>query len=405
MTPDCKGPCAIAPAYSGPTREHRPAAFRRVGLLRTAMLAILGTLPVLAGAVGLLVPVAARAQYVGQLSTFVMDASSGAVLQQANPDLQRYPASLTKLMTLYLAFDALRQNRISLDQAVPVSAHAASMEPSKLDLVPGSYLTVEQAILGLVTKSANDAACALGELLAQGDEQQFGQLMTQKARLLGMTSTTFRNASGLPDPDQLSTARDFATLARHLIQDFPEQYHYFSVPAFMFHGREVMNHDPMLITYPGADGLKTGYTLAGGRNLVTSAVRGNVRLIGVVLGASNNSQRSAVMTALLDQAFQQEGVPVMPHARGRRPAMLLASETIGDDPVPLQRRHVMVRSHGRLVLRLVTTQAVMPAAASMAPHGRGHFSRLSLIGARIHSATAMAYGTRHHGWRGRVQKG
>ncbi len=398
MTPDCSGRDAVPPA---PTP---PAAIRRRGTVRAALLAALGAVPALAGGIGLLAPISARAQYVGQLSTFVMDASSGAVLEQANPDLQRYPASLTKLMTLYLAFDALRQNRISLDQAVPVSAHAASMEPTKLDLVPGSYLTVEQAILGLVTKSANDAACALGELLGQGDEQQFAQLMTQRARSLGMSSTTFRNASGLPDPDQISTARDFATLARHLIQDFPEQYHYFAVPAFMFHGREVMNHDPMLQIYPGADGLKTGYTLAGGRNLVTSAVRGNVRLIGVVLGASSNPQRSAVMTALLDQGFQQEGVPIMPHAHGRRPAMVLASETVGDDPAPIQRRHVMVRSHGRLVMRLAAVQAVLPAAASVTPHGRGRAGRISLIGARIHPASAMLYGARHHGWHGRDQK-
>ena len=293
MAPESKGHDAAARTGAA-VRPFRQALFACVGL----------------GA-ALLGPSLARAQYPGQLSTFVMDAGTGAVLQQTNPDLQRYPASLTKLMTLYLAFDALRQNHVSLDQSVPVSAHAASMEPSKLDLVPGTYLTVEQAILGLVTKSANDAACALGELLGGGDEQQFAQMMTQKARSLGMTNTTFRNASGLPDEQQVSTARDFATLTRHLIQDFPEQYHYFAVPAFVFHGREVMNHDPMLQIYPGADGLKTGYTADAGRNLVTSAVRGNVRLIGVVLGASSNPQRSAVMTALLDQGFQQEGVPVM----------------------------------------------------------------------------------------------
>ncbi len=395
------------------------ATDRRAGgtLTRTGACAVaahrsrtcLGSVPLrallLAGLAGLLSPAAARAQYVGQLSTFVMDASSGAVLQQANPDLQRYPASLTKLMTLYLAFDALRQNRISLDQAVPVSSHAASMEPSKLDLVPGSYLTVEQAILGLVTKSANDAACALGELLAQGDEQQFAQMMTEKARSLGMSGTTFRNASGLPDPYQVSTARDFATLARHLIQDFPEQYHYFAVPAFMFHGREVMNHDPMLVSYPGADGLKTGYTIDAGRNLVTSAVRGNVRLIGVVLGARTNPQRSAVMAELLDQAFQQEGVPVMPRPHGRRPAMLLASDTVGDDAALAPRRHAMVRSHGRMATRLVSTEMVVPVAASAGPRARGHGSRLSLIGARVHPATAVTSGGHRHGWHVRDQKG
>ncbi len=273
----------------------------------------------------------ARAQYVGQVSSFVMDANTGQVLQQYNQDLQRFPASLTKLMTLYLAFQALRDNHLALDQAVPVSAHAASMEPSKLGLVPGTYMTVEQAILALVTKSANDAACALGEMLASGDEHRFGQLMTQQARLMGMSNTTFRNASGLPDPEQVSTARDFALLARHLIRDFPDQYHYFAVPAFMFHGRTIGNHDPMLRIYPGADGLKTGYTTDAGHNLVSSAVRGNVRLIGVLLGARSNPQRAAMMANLLDAGFQQEGVPIMarpvlraPGRRGR--AMTLVSD-------------------------------------------------------------------------------
>ena len=338
-------------------------------------------------------PVAAHAQYRGQLSTIVMDANSGAVLQQANPDLQRFPASLTKLMTLYLAFDALRQNRISLDQAVPVSEHAASMEPSKLDLAPGSYLTVEQAVLGLVTKSANDAACALGEMLAQGDEQQFAQMMTQKARSLGMSSTTFRNASGLPDAEQVSTARDFALLARHLIQDFPEQYHYFSVPAFMFHGREVPNHDPMLRIYPGADGLKTGYTVDAGLNLVTSAVRGNVRLIGVVLGARTSAQRSGVMAGLLDQAFLQEGVPLMPRSIGRyrRAPLLLASDTVADEsaaPAP-QRR--LRRVHGRLVMRLVAAKGPVTVVS----HGRSHGPRVRLTGARVHLAGAAVLARPH----------
>ncbi len=361
----------------------------------------------LAGAIGvLLAPSVAHAQYVGQLSTFVMDANTGAVLEQGNPDLQRYPASLTKLMTLYLAFDALRQNHISLDQAVPVSSHAASMEPSKLDLVPGSYLTVEQAVLGLVTKSANDAACALGELLAQGDEQQFAQMMTQKARSLGMSNTTFRNASGLPDAEQVSTARDFATLTRHLIQDFPEQYHYFSVPAFMFHGREVMNHDPMLQIYPGADGLKTGYTVDAGRNLVTSAVRGNVRLIGVVLGARSNPQRSAVMAELLDQGFQQEGVPVMarPGFR-RRPALLLAADTVGDEqPAPAVRRRV-IRLHGRTVIRFVSAQAPAAGGSSEWRAVRAHGPRVRLTGAHVHLAGAEVLAPhRHSHGRGRFQK-
>ena len=242
-------------------------------------------------------------------SSIVVDAATGNVLSAVNPDVARYPASLTKMMTLYMAFEALRDRRLTLASPVPVSAHAASMSPSKLGLLPGTRLTVEQAILGLVTKSANDAAAALGELLG-GDEAQFAQMMTLRARALGMTRTTFRNASGLPDPQQMSTARDLAVLARHLIRDFPDEYHYFSTPAFVFHGRTILNHDHLLQRYPGADGLKTGYIEAAGFNLVTSAVRGDVRLIGVVIGAAHPGERDLHMAALLDRGFEAMNVPV-----------------------------------------------------------------------------------------------
>ncbi len=339
----------------------------------------------------------AQAQYVGQVSSFVMDAGSGQVLQQYNPDLQRFPASLTKMMTLYLAFQALRDNRLALDQAVPVSARSASMEPSKLGLVPGSYLTAEQAILALVTKSANDAACALGETLGGGNEQRFAQLMTQQARLLGMTNTTFRNASGLPDPGQLSTARDFAMLARHLIRDFPDQYHYFAVPAFMFHGRYIGNHDPMLRSYPGADGLKTGYTADAGHNMVSSAVRGNVRLIGVVLGARTNPQRSAMMSNLLDAGFQQEGVPIMAHVvprfspRRGHGGMTLVSDAPMGRPAwhGRHRLHHFARFGG-----LFRTEGAVHLAMVRVPAGHvwRHGRMAHIVGARMRRA--MAHG--HH---------
>ena len=252
----------------------------------------------------------ARAQ-VGsaRYASMVMDAASGQILSAASADEPRYPASLTKMMTIYMLFEAMRDRRVSLDQIVPVSQHAASMSPSKLGLLPGTTITVEQALLGLVTKSANDAAAALGELLG-GDEERFAQMMTLRARALGMTRTTFRNASGWPDPDQITTAHDLALLARHLIQDYPSEYRYFSVPSFVFHGRVIPNHDRMLQTYPGADGLKTGYIDASGCNLVTSAVRGDVRLIGVVMGATNGAERDSHMAALLDAGFDRMGVPI-----------------------------------------------------------------------------------------------
>lgn len=254
-------------------------------------------------------------------SSLVMNAGTGSILSTVNPDELRHPASLTKMMTLYMTFEALRDRRLSLTDQVPVSAHAASMSPTKLGLLPGTKLSVEQAIMGLVTKSANDAASALGELLGGGDEDRFAQMMTLRARALGMSQTVFRNASGLPDPEQVTTARDLALLARHLVQDYPVQYHYFSTPNFLFHGRLIPNHDHMLQTYPGADGIKTGYVEASGFNLVTSAVRGDVRLIGVVMGAARAGERDQHMALLLDRGFEQLDIPVLT----RRENAVLAS--------------------------------------------------------------------------------
>ena len=265
----------------------------------------------LAGAVACLaaVPRQAHAQ-VGssRYSSIVVEAGSGQLLESANPDAPRHPASLTKLMTLYMAFEALRDRRITLDQYVPISSHAASMSPTKLGLMPGTRITVDQAILGLVTKSANDAAAALGEMLG-GSEDRFAQMMTLRARALGMTHTTFMNASGLPDPDQWTTARDMAILARRLISGFPGYYKYFSTPSFVWQRRVIANHDNLLRSYPGADGMKTGYTQASGYNLVSSAVRGGVRLVGVVLGASGAGERDAHMISLLDQGYGQLDIP------------------------------------------------------------------------------------------------
>ena len=191
---------------------------------------------------------------------------------------------------------------------MPVSAYAASMQPSKLGLMPGTELTVGEAILGLVVKSANDAAAALGELLG-GDEARFAGMITLRARTLGMAHTTFANASGLPDPDQRTTARDMAALARRIVSDFPAYYSYFSTPSFVFHGRLILSHDRLLQAYPGADGLKTGYIEASGFNLVTSAVHSGVRLIGVVLGAGSSIERDLHMASLLDAGFEQLNVP------------------------------------------------------------------------------------------------
>lgn len=257
-------------------------------------------------------------------SSIIVDAASGNVLSAVNADEPRHPASLAKMMTLYMLFEALRDRRIGLSQYVPVSSYAASMSPTKLGLIPGTKLTVEEAILGLVTKSANDAAAALGEMLG-GSEYQFAQMMTLRARALGMSRTTFRNASGLPDPDQWTTARDFAVLARRLISDFPGYYGYFSTPSFTFHRRVMYNHDRLLQSYPGADGMKTGYTQASGYNLVTSAMRSGVRLVGVVMGANSGGERDIHMGVLLDQGFERMDVTVARRDVPRAPRPVLSA--------------------------------------------------------------------------------
>jgi D-alanyl-D-alanine carboxypeptidase len=278
--------------------------------------------------------VAARADELPPMASVLVDARSGQTLFQQQADAPRYPASLTKLMTLYMLFEAIRDHRISLAEMMPVSAHAASVQPVKLGMRPGSRISVEEAILGMVTLSANDAATAAGEFLAGGDETRFGALMTLKAHALGMNSSVFRNASGLPDPAQISTARDMSVLARRLIQDFPDDYHYFSAPSFIFRGRVVFNHDNLLKYYPGADGLKTGFTNAAGHNLVTSAQRSGVRLIGVVMAAPSNGYRDHQMTGMLDDGFATElGPSAGLSAMAANAALRRAQRIAGSGPI------------------------------------------------------------------------
>jgi D-alanyl-D-alanine carboxypeptidase len=238
----------------------------------------------------------------GRDSYLILDAASGRELASDRPDELRHPASLTKLMTIYLTFSALDSGRLSLGDGLPVSINALNAPPTKIGLPPGGMVSVRDATMALVTRSANDAAVALAETLG-GDEPAFAQLMTQKARQLGMTSTVFRNASGLPHPEQVTTARDMARLAHALMRDFPHYYPVFSVQSYPYRGRTLENHNRMLGTYEGADGLKTGYTVASGFNLVMSAVRDNRRLIGVVMGGSSAGMRDRLMADLMDQGF------------------------------------------------------------------------------------------------------
>lgn len=232
----------------------------------------------------------------------IVDANSGRELASDQADELRHPASLTKLMTLYLTFSALDSGRLSLGDALPVSMNALNAPPTKMGMTPNGTVLVRDAVMALVTRSANDAAVLIAETLG-GDEYSFARLMTQKARQLGMASTLFRNASGLPNPEQVTTARDMARLANALLRDFPHYYPVFSVLSYNYRGRTLANHNRMLASYAGADGLKTGYTNASGFNLVMSAMRDNRRLIGVVMGGSSAFQRDRLMAELMDRGF------------------------------------------------------------------------------------------------------
>ncbi len=235
-------------------------------------------------------------------AALVMDAATGQILSQVDADAPRYPASLTKMMTLYMLFEALDSKTLKLSSPMKVSALAASRPPSRLGLHIGDTITVREAILALVTKSANDVATVVAEKLG-GSETRFAQRMTAKARRLGMKRTTFRNASGLPHRSQLTTARDMAVLGRALLRRFPHYYAYFSEPAFDYDGQRYANHNHLLGNYDGVDGIKTGYIHASGFNLVASAKRDGRRLIGVVFGARSPAERSYKMAGLLDKGF------------------------------------------------------------------------------------------------------
>jgi D-alanyl-D-alanine carboxypeptidase len=239
-----------------------------------------------------------RESYSPQFSSIIVDGNSGAVLSSNNPDGIRRPASLTKIMTLYLLFERLEAGKMKLDSEMDVSEHASEQAPTKLGLRPGQTLRVEDAIKGLVTRSANDAAVVIAEAIG-GDEAEFARMMTRKARALGMSKTTYRNASGLPNDEQLTTARDQATLGRAIQDRFPRYYRYFATTVFNYRGQSIRNHNRLLGNVEGIDGIKTGYTRASGFNLVSSMRRGNRYLVGVVLGGRSGGSRDATMRNLL----------------------------------------------------------------------------------------------------------
>ncbi|MGP0095036.1 MAG: D-alanyl-D-alanine carboxypeptidase [Xanthobacteraceae bacterium] len=244
---------------------------------------------------------AARAEsYEPPYSDIVVDANSGAVLHATNPNAPRHPASLTKMMTLYLLFERLEASKIKLDTPIEISAKAASQPPSKLDLKPGETIAVEDAIKAVVTRSANDVAEAIGEALG-GNEGNFAEMMTHKAHALGMSQTEYRNASGLPDDEQVTTAHDQALLARALQDRFPRYYRYFSTSIFNYKGEAIRNHNHLLGRVEGVDGIKTGYIRASGFNLVTSMHRGDRHIVGVIFGGSSAGSRDERMRELVSE--------------------------------------------------------------------------------------------------------
>lgn len=258
---------------------------------------------------------ARAAEYAG----IVIDANTGKTLYAASADSARYPASLTKMMTLYMVFEALDAGRIRKDTRVPFSAHAAARPPTKLGVSAGSSVTVETVIYGLVTKSANDAAAAVAELLG-GTESGFARQMTAKARQLGMSSTTFQNASGLPDPNQRTTARDMAILGIALREHFPHHYDYFSTRSFTLGKTRMANHNKLLGRVKGVDGIKTGYIRASGFNLVSSVKTDGRNIVAVVMGGRTGASRDEQMTKLIRE--------YLPKASTRSSGPLIARRAI-----------------------------------------------------------------------------
>ncbi len=343
----------------------------------------------LAAAVGLLGAVAAPAPATARTAmmqqpkyaAIVVDANTGEVLYERRADAQRFPASITKVMTAYLTFEALATGRLKMDDRVPFSRWAADQAPSKLGVPMGGSLSVRQAILGLTVKSANDAAVALAERVG-GTEARFAQLMTLRAQELGMTSTRYFNANGLPDGRHqdvnVSTARDIAVLSRAIIRDYPQYYYFFDQADMSWNGHEVLNPHSFLKKIPGVDGIKTGYTNAAGHNLAASAVRGGRRLITVVLGGSSSAARDENVADLMDAGFSVMGsragggkltVAALLHdpdeAAGPLTRPLQEMGSAHDPEVRFVQAPAQVRPPGRTVaatMRPVRLAAALPAA-------------------------------------------
>jgi len=272
-------------------------------------------------------------------ASFIINENTKRIYHNANADTRNYPASLTKIMTLYLVFDALKSKKISMNSKFKVSKRATRQPPSKLNLSAGSNITVKNAILALVTKSANDVATVIAENLGKS-ERNFAKLMTRKAKKLGMTRTTFRNASGLPNRGQLSTARDMATLGIAIRKNHPKFFKLFKTKSFIYKGIKYTNHNNLLGSYSGTDGIKTGYTNASGFNLVASVERNGQRIIGVVFGGKKARSRDKHMVTLLNKYFKTSlSKPLVRIAKPSelpkiRPKIVMAEKNIKNFRIP-----------------------------------------------------------------------
>lgn len=293
----------------------------------------------------------------------LLDARTGEVLASENPDELNHPASLTKMMSVYMVLDAIKAGKLSWDSPVPFSKHAASRPPTKLFVKAGDTITVREAVLAMIVKSANDASAAIGEKLG-GSEEGFAVLMTRKARSLGMMNTTFFNASGLPHPQQFTTARDMSTLGVALMRDFPKEYELFATKSFKFRGKTITGHNNLMYRYKGMDGIKTGYTNASGFNLVSAVELDGRRVVGVVMGGRTAASRDKIMEKLIDANIKKAS-PGRQLLVSRSTGVQMDLARLGDEvPVPASRQSALAAVQG---LAGATGVATPGTASAYAP--------------------------------------
>jgi D-alanyl-D-alanine carboxypeptidase len=313
-------------------------------------------------------------------AAIVVDDNTDQTIYEVNADEPRHPASLTKIMALYMLFEQLEAGKLKLDTPLPVSAHAASQAPVKLGLKPGQTIPVEDALKAMVTKSANDAAAVVAEAIGGGDEAEGARLMTAKARALGMSGTTYVNGSGLPAEEQITTARDQALLGLIIHNRFPNYYTYFSTLSFNYHGREMHNHNGLLGNVKGVDGIKTGYTEASGYNLVASVSRDDRHIVAVVLGGTSNGQRDNLMRKLIEEhilraSAQRTAAPITevasangaPAANPIVPTAGTVAAAAAPAPIPAP---ALASAHTTIAVPAPTPPAPAPApTVAIAPNG------------------------------------